>query len=670
MKQDNLMKNNAATYLKDHLILPALVFFWLILMVSNPAFGNLSVYSDILKEGAMFAVCGIGMTFAIISGGMDLSIASQIALSSVIFTKIVGKIMPGCPGCGIIASCVIILALGCLMGLANGLMIARLRIPPFIATLATMNVFRGLAQLVSDSPVTIQSIGEKYLVFSSGTEGHHGFATAEILGLPLFFYIMVILAIVGTVVLRRTRLGRNTLAIGNSRDAARLAGVSIPNTLTAVYVWNGLFTAIAAIMMTANLGSSNYGVPTGTEFTVISAVVLGGTALAGGAGSIFNTVVAAIFLATISTALNAYGVGNNVYGIFRGCILVFAFSLYTIRLFAARKPANAKRLQYATAAIVALLIIAAVGLGIHSRGAKSADDGKLVFGWSVYDMSNPFFIPMDAAVREQCEALGVKLLPTHDQKGDATEMVTGVSALIAQGIDALLVSPCSPESMSAITAKAAKANIPVVVLDIGTGGAKSNAFLRSDMYGGGAKAGRYFLDVMKQGLYPDITSKKVAIIKCETSATYAITRGEGFKSAVVPAGYTVVEEQHGNSNKNEAYKIMRVYINKYKNDLAAVFCENDEMAMGAIAAVDEAGLTGKLLIYGFDGNDDAKAAIKEKKLGGTVAQDSHRIGAMGTEIAYKIVKGEKIEASEVDKDGNNVFLVPVSMIDRDGNVLP
>ena len=102
-------------------------------------------------------------------------------------------------------------------------------------------------------------------------------------------------------------------------------------------------------------------------------------------------VVAAIFLATISTALNAYGVGNNVYGIFRGCILVFAFSLYTIRLFAARKPANAKRLQVATAAIVALLVIAAVGLGIHSRGAKSADDGKLVFGWSVYDMSNPFY---------------------------------------------------------------------------------------------------------------------------------------------------------------------------------------------------------------------------------------------------------------------------------------
>ena len=155
MKQENLMKNNAATYLKDHLILPALVFFWLILMVSNPAFGNLSVYSDILKEGAMFAVCGIGMTFAIISGGMDLSIASQIALSSVIFTKIVGNIMPGCPGCGIIASCIIILILGCLMGLANGLMIARLRIPPFIATLATMNVFRGLAQLVSDSPVKI-----------------------------------------------------------------------------------------------------------------------------------------------------------------------------------------------------------------------------------------------------------------------------------------------------------------------------------------------------------------------------------------------------------------------------------------------------------------------------------------------------------------------------------
>jgi ribose/xylose/arabinose/galactoside ABC-type transport system permease subunit len=135
------------------------------------------------------------------------------------------------------------------------------------------------------------------------------------------------------VILRKTGLGRNVLAIGNSREAARVAGINIPYTETVTYVLVGLFTALAAIMMTANQGSSNYGVPTGTEFTVISAVVLGGTALAGGKGSILNTVIASLFIATIPTALTTFGVDNNVHGIFNGVILVIAFSINTIRAF-------------------------------------------------------------------------------------------------------------------------------------------------------------------------------------------------------------------------------------------------------------------------------------------------------------------------------------------------
>lgn len=333
----------------EHAIVLALVIFWLFLAVSNSAFQKFSIYATIIKEASMYAVCGIGMTYAIISGELDMSVASQIALSSVIFTSIVNKLVPTMPGVSIILTCLVILVLGAVMGLVNGLLIAKLRIPSFIATLAMQNIFRGLAQLVNDSPVPIATLGKEYGVFTSGvgkavrigTIGDFnilylkGFSFTKILGLPLFFYVMVALAILGTVILRKTRLGRNILAIGNSKDAARIAGINIPRTQIAIYVLVGVFTGMTALMMTSNLGSSNYGVPQGTEFTVISAVVLGGTALSGGKGSIFNTVVASLFMATISTALTTFGVSNNAYGIFRGCILVIAFSINTIRAIAA-----------------------------------------------------------------------------------------------------------------------------------------------------------------------------------------------------------------------------------------------------------------------------------------------------------------------------------------------
>ena len=322
-----------------------------------------------------------------------------------------------------------------------------------------------------------------------------------------------------------------------------------------------------------------------------------------------------------------------------------------------------KKLVSILFAVLMLLSLAAC-----TTSAPPADDTSqgLTFGWSVYDLSNPFFIPMDEGVKAKAAELGITLLPTHDEKGDATEMITGVTALIEQGIDALIISPYSPESLSTVTALAEEAGIPVVVVDIGTGGASVDAFIMSDMYGGGVLAGEYFLSLMDAAAYPEITSKNVGIIKCETSATYAITRGEGFKDTVEPAGYTVVEQQHGNSSKDEAYSIMVNYIAKYGEDMAAVFCENDQMALGAAAAIDEAGLTGKILVFGFDGNDDAVAAIKEGTMHGTAAQDPNGMGQLGVSLAYRLCNGETIEGDQLDADGNKIFWSAMYMIGNDG----
>jgi len=324
-----------------------------------------------------------------------------------------------------------------------------------------------------------------------------------------------------------------------------------------------------------------------------------------------------------------------------------------------------------------VLILAIAACAGNSGGTETAEPGgggatgDLTFGWSVYDLANPFFIPMDQGVQAKAAQLGINLLPTHDNRSDATEMITGVTNLINQGVDALIISPFSPEALGTVRALTDQAGIPLVVVDIGTGGTEVDAFIMSDMRGGGYLAGQYFLDLMASEQYPDITSRNVAIIKVETSATFAILRGEGFKDAVVPAGFNVVDEQHGNSSMDEAYAIMLDYIARFGNDLAAVFAENDQMALGAAAAIDEHGLTGQILVFGFDGNDDAVDAIRAGSMHGTVAQDPFGMGQVGVELAQRLVNGETLSSQDREEGtGNLIFWSPVGMIGNTGELVP
>lgn len=297
----------------DYGILYALIIFWLGLAITNPDFRALAFYQNILTRASLNAICGVGMTFVIISGDLDLSVASQVALNGVVLTLLL-------PVIGIVPSILLVLALGIAMGVFNGMLIAKLRIPSFIATLGMQMAYRALAQLVNSSPVVV------------GNSFFKKIATYKIMGLiPTAFLILIAAAVTGTIILRRTKLGRYVLAIGNSKDAARISGINVSGTQILIYLLVGLFTACASIMIVSNLGSSNYGMQDGLEFTVISAVVLGGTALSGGKGSIFNTVAAAIFLVTIRSAMDSFGVSSYWQKIVEGVILVIAFSITEIR---------------------------------------------------------------------------------------------------------------------------------------------------------------------------------------------------------------------------------------------------------------------------------------------------------------------------------------------------
>lgn len=298
----------------DYGILYALLIFWVLLAITNADFRGLAFYQNICTRASLNAICGIGMTFAIISGDFDLSVASQVAVCGVVLTKIL-------PVIGIVPTILVILVLGILMGTFNGLLIAKLRIPAFIATLAMQMAYRAIAQLINSTPEVVKDKAFKSI------------ATFKIGGiLPTAFLIVIVLGIIGTIILRRTKLGRSILAFGNSKSAAIVSGINVPKTQVLIFMLVGLFTACSSIMIVSSLGSSNYGMQQGLEFTVISSVVLGGTALIGGKGSIFNTVVAAIFLVTIRSAMDSFGVDSYWQKVVEGIILVIAFSITEIRL--------------------------------------------------------------------------------------------------------------------------------------------------------------------------------------------------------------------------------------------------------------------------------------------------------------------------------------------------
>jgi ribose transport system substrate-binding protein len=286
-------------------------------------------------------------------------------------------------------------------------------------------------------------------------------------------------------------------------------------------------------------------------------------------------------------------------------------------------------------------------------------DSKFTIGWSVYNSSFEYFATIQNGVLSKAEELGIQVL-SHDQKSDTVEMITGCNELLEKGVDALIISPINPEAVPIVVANAKKKNVPVVIIDIGTGGADVFAFIISDSFGGGILAGEYALRLIRE---KSIQSKNVAIIKVESTSTYALRRGQAFKNVMIDSGFNVIAEVTGNSSETEAYHIMENILTTYEDNLAVVFCENDRMALGASQAIVEAGKIGQILVIGFDGISAAIEAIKEGRMQGTIAQQPFKMGTIGVEITNSILTGNLISYDDWTK--KEVFM-DVYLIDETG----
>jgi len=303
------------------LIIALLVLVAVGWITAGQTFMNVDNMLTIIRYASITGVISIGMTFVITAGGIDLSVGSVMGLASVVAS--LSWIQAGADQSSWLLMVVVAIGVGGLAGLINGVVIAYGKVVPFMATLAMLVAARGLAELLSNRQTQIVTVQGFLEVFRG-----------DFLGIPWLIWIFVLAAVGGWFLLARTTFGRRTVAIGGNFEATRLAGIRVKRHLVSLYVLAGLTAGIAAVMI---LGRTTAGTSTHgqlLELDVIAAVVVGGTLLVGGRGTIVGTVLGVLIFATLVNVFTQNNLSTSVQNIVKGVIIVVAVLLQ--QRFAAR----------------------------------------------------------------------------------------------------------------------------------------------------------------------------------------------------------------------------------------------------------------------------------------------------------------------------------------------
>ena len=306
-------KHGLLFYMKELTLVIVLFVLLLLFYCFAPKFMTMENIKNILVQNAYIIVSSIGMAFVIIGGGIDLSVGYQISLIGVITTiSIQWFHLP------VWCSVLIGLMTGTLLGAINGFLSVKLQVHPMVITLATMAIYQGISYIITNSN-SIYGLPDSFKFIGQG----------KILGIPVSIIITVIVLIGATFFLSKTYPGRYIYALGGNGEAARLSGVNTSAMRVISFAICGFFVAVASILLVSRSGSMNSSVGAGTEFTCITAAVLGGVSMAGGEGKVWKVCVGASILGVLSNGMQFVGLGVYPQYVAKGIILMAAISFDT-----------------------------------------------------------------------------------------------------------------------------------------------------------------------------------------------------------------------------------------------------------------------------------------------------------------------------------------------------
>lgn len=300
--------NKVKDFLGKNTALVGLIVLMLIITVIDINFIQISNLSNVLRQVSINGLIALGMTFVILTGGIDLSVGSIFALTGAVLTKMLLS------GVDPIIAIILTLILGAFLGLVNGILISYGKLQAFIATLGTMTLYRGITRVFMDGrPITgfksdlVNEIGRGYF-----------------LGIPIPTIILIFAIVIVGFILKKTIFGKEVYAVGGNETAARFSAININKVKIKVYTISGFLTTIASIILASRLNSTQPNAGLGYELDAIAAVVLGGTSLAGGRGRVFGTVVGILIIGFLNNGLNILGVTSFYQDVVKGVVILLA----------------------------------------------------------------------------------------------------------------------------------------------------------------------------------------------------------------------------------------------------------------------------------------------------------------------------------------------------------
>ena len=292
----------------------SLIVLFVGLAIASPHFLTQTNLSSVVRQTAVINIMSLGMTIIIIAGGIDLSVGAILAMAGVLGTMAMeaGLPIPAGIAIGIVA--------GLFWGSVNGLLTTRLRINPFIVTLGTLGIIRGLTLIITNG-LPVHRVPEAFSFFGEG----------NLFGVPFVLWVLVVCALLTHVILEHTRLGRYAFAIGSNPDAAVYAGVPVGFDTTAVYALGGMLTGLAGMIEASRLMTGQPAAGNGYELQAIAAVVIGGGSLHGGEGSVIGTLIGAFIMGLLSNGSDLLGVSPYLQQAIIGAVIILAVSVDELR---------------------------------------------------------------------------------------------------------------------------------------------------------------------------------------------------------------------------------------------------------------------------------------------------------------------------------------------------
>lgn len=294
-----------------------IVFFLIIvgLSILSPYFMTMNNILNIIRQTSIYGIIAVGMTFVILTGGIDLSVGSILALSG----AVAAGLMKNHSVAPLVAALIAILV-GAGIGLINGLLVTIGKIAPFVVTLGMVTIARGLTLIYT-----------KGYPISGFDDGFRQLGGGYVLGIPIPVIVFILMVALAWFILNHTRLGRYTYAIGGNEETVKLSGINVKFYKSMVYVIVGIMSSLSALILTARLNSAEAVAGQGYELDVIAAVVIGGTSLSGGRGSIIGTLIGALLIGTINNGMNLLGISPYFQQVVKGALIIGAVILDRMR---------------------------------------------------------------------------------------------------------------------------------------------------------------------------------------------------------------------------------------------------------------------------------------------------------------------------------------------------